>query len=274
MFGKLLKNDLKAQWQSVSSIFLVILIISSAAELFMAVSKSQIALVLGGLVVTMLMLFACFVIIIAVAMMFSKTLFGRAGYLTLTLPVKTEKLIWSKTLSGLIWTYAVYVLFFGAMFLWLYQIGDVMGADYKDMADQLFTLLFGKSISTLVASLVYYLVWFGILMFAAVQCMYLGITCSNVKPVSSLGIVGAVVIALAAMGAVITMTGIVTKGIPVGMVVSLESLVFTSNISETIHNTENFLYSFNFAGPLFTLLLSVFINIPITYLVKNKVNVK
>ena len=99
MFGKLLKNDLKAQWSSVSSIFLIILIASVVAEIAIAVSKSAVVTLLGGLLVSVLMLFACFVIVITVAMMFSKTLFGRAGYLTLTLPVKTNKLVWSKSLS-------------------------------------------------------------------------------------------------------------------------------------------------------------------------------
>ena len=107
MFGKLLKNDLKAQWYSVAPIFLCIFVIAAVSEIFVLVSKNNVVSTLGGLLVSLVLLFACFVIIIAVAMMFSKTVFGRAGYLTLTLPVKTRSLIWSKTLSGLIWTYAV-----------------------------------------------------------------------------------------------------------------------------------------------------------------------
>ena len=274
MFGKLLKNDLKAQWSSVSSIFLVILIVSVIAEIAICFSKSAGVTLLGGLLVSVLMLFACFVIIIAVAMMYSKTLFGRAGYLTLTLPVKTEKLIWSKTISGLIWTYAVYILFFGSVFLWFYQARDFLGYDYTDMADQLFTLLFGKSFSTLIATLIYYLIWFGIIMFAVVQCIYLGITCSNVKHISRLGVVGAILVTFTSLAVVILLTGFVTRYLPIGMVVTTESVVFTSNMAATQLKLDHYLYVFNFAGPVFIRFLSSLINIPLTYLVKNKVNVK
>jgi hypothetical protein len=274
MFGKLLKNDLKAQWSSVSSIFLVILIVSVVAEIAIAVSKSAAVTLLGGLLVSVLMLFACFVIIIAVAMMFSKTLFGRAGYLTLTLPVKTNKLIWSKTLSGLIWTYAVYILFFGSVFLWFYQARDFLGVDYTDMANQLFTMLFGKSFSTLAATLIYYLIWFGIIMYAVVQSIYLGITCSHVKGISSLGVVGAILITFLTMGAVVVLTGFVTRNLQIGMVVTTENVVFTSNLAATQLKLDRYLYGFNFAGPVFTLLLATVINAPLVYLVKNKVNIK
>lgn len=274
MFGKLLKNDLKAQWSSVSSIFLIILIASVVAEIAIAVSKSAVVTLLGGLLVSVLMLFACFVIVIAVAMMFSKTLFGRAGYLTLTLPVKTNKLVWSKTLSGLIWTYAVYILFFGAVFLWFYQARDYLGVDYTDMANQLFTMLFGKSFSTLAATLIYYLIWFGIIMFAVVQSIYLGITCSHVKGISAIGAVGAILVTFLTLGIVVALTGFVTRYLPMGMVVTAENVIFTSNIVTTQLKLDRYLYGFNFAGPAFTLLLSTLINIPIVYLVKNKVNIK
>lgn len=274
MFGKLLKNDLKAQWFSVAPIFLAVAVIAVVAEIFVLVSDNKIVAALGGFLVSLVLLFACFVIIIAVAMMFSKTVFGRAGYLTLTLPVKTNSLIWSKTLSALIWTYVVYMLFFCSLFLWIHQVGDVMGADFKDMADQIFTLLLGKSISTMVSMLVYYLIWFGIIMFIIVQCIYLGITCSHIYPVSKFGILGAIAVFFGAFAIVSSLTGAVTEFLPFGMVICEDTVTLTSNVVKTQSELGDFAYGFNFAGPLVMLIISVILNFPITYLVKNKVNIK
>ncbi len=274
MFGKLLKNDLKAQWYSVAPIFLCIFVIAAVAEIFVLVSKNSVVSALGGLLVSLVLLFACFVIIIAVAMMFSKTVFGRAGYLTLTLPVKTSSLIWSKTLSGLIWTYTVYMLFFASLFLWIHQVGENMGADFQDMADQIFTLLLGKSISTMISMLTYYLIWFAIIMFIIIQCLYLGITCSHVSPVSKLGILGAVIVFFGAFALTVGLTGIVTKFLPFGMVICEETVTLTSNVVRTQTELGDYAYGFNFAGPLVMLIISVVLNFPITYLTRNKVNIK
>ncbi len=273
MFGKLLKNDLKAQWFSVAPIFLCIIIISIVAELFVLLSENSVVTALGGLVVTIALLFACFVIIIAVAMMFAKTVFGKAGFLTLSLPVKTRSLIWSKTLSGLIWTYVVYMLFFGSLFLWIHQVGQQLGTDFQDMADQIFSLLLGKSISTMISMLSYYLVWFGIIMFLIIQCLYLGITCSYVSPISKLGVLGAVIIFFGSFALTISLTGVVTKFLPFGMVICEEIVTLTSNVVNTQKELGDYAYAFNFAGPLAILMISVVLNLPITYLAKNKVNI-
>ena len=274
MFGKLLKNDLKAQWFSVAPIFLAVAVIAVVAEGFVLISKNNLVSTLGGFLVSLVLLFACFVIIIAVAMMFSKTVFGRAGYLTLTLPVKTKALIWSKTLSALIWTYVVYILFFGSLFLWIHQVGGVMGADFQDMADQIFTLLLGKSVSTMISMLVYYLIWFGIIMFIIIQCLYLGITCSHISPVSKLGILGAIVVFFGAFAVVSSVTGVVTELLPFGMVICEETVTITSNVVKTQTTLGDYAYGFNFAGPIVMLIAAVLLNLPITYLVKNKVNIK
>ena len=274
MFGKLLKNDLKAQFFSIAPIFLSVFVVATVGELFVLFSKNQIATALGGFAVAIALLFACLVIIIAVALMFSKTVFGRAGYLTLTLPVKTSSLVWSKTLSALIWTYSIYMLFFGSFFLWIYQIGEKLGTDFKDMADQLFTLLWGKSIATMISMLAYYLIWFGIIMFTVVQCIHLGITCSNVTPFSKFGVLGAVVIFFVSFAAVSSITGVISNVLPFGMVICEETVTLTSNVGKTIRELGDYAYGFNFVGPLLTLAAAIGLHFPITYFIENKVNIK
>ena len=76
MFGKLLKNDLKAQWHSVNIILLCLAIICVAAEVFAMVCKNNMLSVLSGLLVFAVLVFACIVMVIAVSMLFSKTRFS------------------------------------------------------------------------------------------------------------------------------------------------------------------------------------------------------
>ncbi|MBQ8184074.1 MAG: hypothetical protein IJ025_09290 [Clostridia bacterium] len=274
MFGKLLKNDLKAQWHSISAIFLCIFIVGGVAELLVLFAKNDLVVILGGVVVCMAMFFACMVILIAVAMMFSKTTFGRAGYLTLTLPVKTSSLIWSKTLSGLIWTYVVYLLFFGSFFLWIYQVGNLMGGDLKDLADQLFILLLGRSLQTIVALATYYLVWIAIAMFLVVQCLYFAITCSHITPISKLGVLSTVIIFFASFAAIVGVTSLVTNIVPFGMVVHDDVITISTNVVKTLQAFRMDGYKFVFSGPVFMLISSILLNFPITYLAKHKVNIK
>ena len=273
MFGKLLKNDLKAQFHSIAPLFFTVYIIVFIGELF-SLLNDGIAGMIAGLGVVAVMLFACLVIIVAVALNFSKTVFGKAGYLTLTLPVKTGSLVLSKTLSSLIWTYSVYVLFFVFLFSWMYISSQRIGSDLIETADVFFGLLLGESISTMLSSMFYYLAWFGVIMFLVVQCMHFGITCSNVKPLSKFGAFSAIVIFFASFAFIVFVVGKIAKTLPIGMVVYEDIVTLTSNIPKTKNALGDTANGFGFVGPLLTLAASVGLHFPITYLIKHKVNVK
>lgn len=275
MFGKLLKNDLKAQWHSMSTIFLCVIIVSAVAELLVQFSNASVIKVLSGFVLILALLFACIVVVIAVGMMFSKTVFGRAGYLTLTLPVKTRSLIWSKTFSGLLWVYIVYILFFAAFFLWIYQTSTFLGGDLLTTAEELFTLLWGLSSETMISSVIYYLVWFAVAIFTLVQCIYFGITCSNVSPVSKLGNFGTVLISAVSIIILAILSTNIGNLFPFGMVMNGDVMTLTSDVYATkTAMASSYAYGFVFSGPILLAVFSCLLNIPITYMVKNKVNIK
>ncbi len=284
MFGKLLKNDLKAQWHSISTIFLCIFIVAGFAELLVLYSlkdifniwngKELVFVTLGGIIVCLAMFFACIVILIAVALMFSKTTFGRAGYLTLTLPVKTSSLIWSKTISGLVWTYITYLLFFGSFFLWIFQVGECMGGDLKDLADQLFMLLLGQSTQTIISLAVYYLVWVAVAMFLVVQCMYFGITCAHISRFSKLGPIATVLVFFGTFGVIVGLTLVVGKILPFGMIVHDDIITISSNVVKAQQELYRHGSIFIFSGPMFMLLCAGLLSLPITYLTKHKANIK
>ncbi len=282
MFGKLLKNDLKAQWHSVSVIFLCIAFIVCAAELFISLCIAEIipfkqsilkfgTVTLSGIAVMLAMFFACIVILIAVGLMFSKTTFGRAGYLTLTLPVKTSSLIWSKTVSGLIWTFVVYFLFFGSMCLWFTQ-SSYANEELRPLMETVLSAFFNLSLKTIISMVIYGFVILAMLMFFIVQCLYFSITCSHVSPLSKLSVFSAVIIFFATFGTVAGLTFGVFKVLPFGMVVHSGTITFTSNVIETFETVGGLPIIISI--PLFLLAISILLHFPITYLTKHKVNVK
>ena len=59
MFGKLLKNDLKAQFHSMSAIFFAIVIIAVGGEFVALFAKSDLGKIFGGVAVMAALLFAC-----------------------------------------------------------------------------------------------------------------------------------------------------------------------------------------------------------------------
>ncbi len=274
MFGKLLKNDLKAQFHSMSTIFFGIFIITAVAEIIALFSDNVVGKVFGGLAAVCVLLFACVFIMIAVGLMFSKTMFGRAGYLTLTLPVKTSKLIWSKTVSGLIWTFCAYFLFLGASVLWIYQVKDFVGEDAVESAETLLTLFGVPTFKMISIILIFFAIALSISVLLIIQSMYLGITLSNVKPFSKFSVIGTLVMFFATFLIIQKISTGLSDLLPFGMVISPETITFSSNTVETAAKLGSKVLCVNFCGPVFRLIMGILLHFPIVYLTKNKVNVQ
>lgn len=274
MFGKLLKNDLKAQYHSMSAIFFAIVIIAVGGEFVALFAKSDLGKIFGGVAVMAALLFACVFILIAVAMMYNKTMFGRAGYLTLTLPVKTGKLIWSKTISALIWTYLAYFLFLGSCFLWFGQVKDIMGEEALQSTELLLSLFGAPSFEMLSVVLIFFAVSLAISALMIVQSIFLGITLSNVKPFSKLGIIGIIIFSFSIFYCLQALSNGFSAILPVGMVISPDIVTFTSDTAKTAAELGKGVITINFSGPVFRLIAGIVLNIPVTYLTKNAVNIK
>ncbi len=274
MFGKLLKNELKAQWHSMSAIFFAIIVIAVAGELLAIFSSSQIGKVLGGLAVVAVLFFACVFILIAVGMMYNKTMYGRAGYLTLTLPVKTNKLIWAKTVSGIIWTYLVYFLFLGSCILWFYQVKELMGEEAFESAEIVLSLFGVPSFKMISVVCIFFAVSLAFSALMIVQCIFLGITLSNVKPFSKLGLIGTIIFAFLCFYCIQSVSNVISEVLPMGMVVSPELITFTSDTVSTAAELGEGVIKINFSGPAFRLLAGILLSIPVSQLTKNAINIK
>lgn len=269
MFGKLLKNDLKAQWFSVSAIYLCALIAVVVCEIGANVLKEQKQIVLCGGGVCLALLVASFTTLITVAIMFKNTMFGKAGYLTLTLPVKTTSLLASKTVSGLIWIFAVYSLLIGSLVLWLYQIKTLLGDQMTDTINNLFAIFGVPTVKTITLGVVIACILFAAIILLTVQCMYLALTLSQIKPISSFGKFGTIILFFVLAGVLLSLSGTVSDMLPINIVVSETAILFTSD-STVVDGTMNF----RLTGAFFNIVASVILQFPMAFLINKKINLK
>ena len=274
MFGKLLKNDLKAQWHSMSMVFLCTFIVALVAEIFTLTSDNKIVTVMGGMLVSLALGFACIIIIIAVAMMFSKTMFGRAGYLTLTLPVKTGSLLASKTISSLIWVFVVYALFLGSLILWVFQVKDSLGPEVMESAESLLKLVGVPSFLTIFMGVFSFCISLIVLVLLAVQSLQLGLTLSHVSPVSKFGNIGVIVIFFGLIAVVQSISNEIADVLPCGLVITSDVIKFTSDIHSTKASLGLNALGVNIVGSLVRLAIAIALHFPTKYLIQHKVNVK
>lgn len=273
MFGKLLKNDLKAQWHSMSTLFLAIIILTSAIELSVLFSKNLLIQALGGGVVMAVLFFACIVILVAVSSAFSKTMFGRAGYLTMSLPVKTGSLIASKTLSGLIWIFAVYALFIGSFALWVSQVYNAVGEETLSAVEDLLSVFGVPSVTTISVGITAFCVSLAATVLVAVQALYLGETLSHVSPVSKFGKFGAIIIFFAVFLIVLKISEKCSSLADIGMVISDDIISFTTEAAKTRREMSGAAMTVGFTSTIVRLVIGIAMHFPITKLVKDKVNI-
>ncbi len=269
MFGKLLKNDLKAQWNSISAIYFATLIVVVAGEIGANVLKEDKYIVLCGGAVCLALLIASITTIFTVAIMFNNTMFGRAGYLTLTLPVSPHALLISKTCSGLIWVFSLYSLLIGSLVLWLYQIRTVLGDQLTNTVDDLLSLFGIPSTKTIVLGVVVICILFAAVILLLIECLYFSLTLSQIKPISSFGKFGTIVLFFALVSFVLGLSENVSDLLPLNVIISETSIIFTDS-SEVTDNTMNF----RLTGAIFNMIASALIHFPMVTLINKKINLK
>lgn len=269
MFGKLLKNDLKAQWFSVSAIYFCTLIAVVVFEIGANVLEEDKYVALCGGGVCLALLVASATTLVTVAMMFNKTMFGKAGYLTLTLPVKTHALLASKTITGLIWIFSVYILLIGSLVLWLYQIKILLGDQMADTIDSLLEIFGAPSVKTITIGIVIACILFIAIILLVVQCIHLSLTFSQIKPVSSFGKFGTIVVFFVLIGVLLSLSGTISDALPLNIIISETEILLTSN---SIVSPETM--NFRITGAIFNVIASIALHFPVVFLINKKINLK
>lgn len=138
MFGKLLKYELKSIGKWYVLLNIAILAISTALGLIIkgfvtdARNTENFSYSLNSKLLPLSLVFILAALIMGawiatlfiIINRFNKNIFGREGYLTLTLPVSTHQIILSKLVAALIWNFFIsLIIFLGLVLVFLPSIG-------------------------------------------------------------------------------------------------------------------------------------------------------
>lgn len=275
MIGKLIKHDLKAGARRMGNIYLAALI-ASGAMIVSAFIESGLLRFLSSMVVVVVAFVAVIMTFASVIFGANKTLFGREGYLTQTLPVKTSALIFSKWFTSSIWllvSYAFVIVAFISVFIY-WTSENQEGAQIYDM---IYSVLqtFGVGAETVYQKSLAIQAVIGLFnMSIFVMYILFAITLSNIRPFHKLGTFG-VIIYLAVIVFVI-------QGISYGLesLCDVTLIIEQSGMSMTVSQSAirqaemTGASVIGFTGVYFKTIVTVFLYILTVQLTENKINLK
>ncbi len=274
MLGKLIKNDLKAGLHTVGGVYLAALIVAAAAIVGIAGSTIIIIKVVLSIVLIAMMLFVVVFTFFAVIAMFNKSVYGNPGYLTLTLPVKEWQLIFSKTLTGIIFILVSYIALIGSI------VGDIFYlSEQKEAAFA--TMFWGQleaggmpSLATIRASFVLVSVLGLISIYLIVSSLHMAVTLTNVSKLEKLGMFGSIIFFFGIYG---VLSWVCTK---LGALIGFRAIVADQSVyltfSDAVVQAQRNLGArvFDLSSQFFMLLFAMALCAGIIFLIRKTVNVK
>ena len=275
MTGKLIKHELKAGARRMSNIYIAAGI-ACLAMLFSAFFKNGFMRFITSAAVVVIAAIAVIVTFASVVFGANKSLFGREGYLTQTLPVRTSSLIFAKWFASSVWVLASYalaaVVFVAVFVYWTTQNQE--GAQIYDMIYQ-FLQGFGVGAESVYQK---YLLISAIVGFfnACIFVMYVlfSITVSNINPFHRLGTLG-VILYLA--GTIFVIQGI-TMGLEklcdITLIIAGSGMSMTVSPEVVLQATASGAMTIGFTGVYFKILVTVFLFILTVQLTETKINLK
>ena len=116
MLGKLLKYELKSTSRIMGVLYLALLVVAAVVgfvargTIWEATQGNAIAVVISGLIYTLLVMALLIITIVMVLQRFYKNLLKEEGYLMHTLPVTPRQLILAKLLVAALWVFVLSML--------------------------------------------------------------------------------------------------------------------------------------------------------------------
>lgn len=298
MLGKLTKNSFKANFNSISNVYLamgIMGIVIFVLYLFdwskMGESGVWIGLGAKALVDTALCITAVIgtiMTLVGVVSEFNRNMFGNEGHLTMTLPVRSSTLLLSKWISGSFWIIVSYLI------LCVCTIGSVI-----DISRYVLSVVNGyeefSSISTLITeglesilsaagvkmpSLQVLLSLMSIYAFDGavrivvfVLLMYFAITLSHCRPFHKLGKFGKIVYFFVGLFAVSTFAKMITNLVKIYLLISETNYSFTLSEAEVALAWDMGFAAYSVTNLYCTAIAAVFVFLITTVLIDRHVNV-
>lgn len=275
MIGKLIKHDLKAGARRMGNIYLAAAI-AIGAMLFSALFNSGFLRFICSIAVVIVAFVAVIVTFASVVFGANKSLFGREGYLTQTLPVRTSSLIFSKWLSSSIWVIISYALvavsIVGVFIYW--TVENQEGAEIYDMIYS-FAQSFGIGAEEVYQKYIIISAIIG-LFNACIFVMFImfAITLSNINPFHRLGTFGIIIYLALTIFVIQGATYGLEKLCDITLIIEQSGMTMTVDPLIVAQVQASGGVAIGFTGVYFKAIVTVFLYILTVQLTESKINLK
>lgn len=298
MLGKLIKNSFKAHASAVYTIYIAMGITGLVMLVLMLINwtrngESSLGwgMAIKGLAATALCIMAFVGVIltfVAVFGDFSRSMYGKEGHLTMTLPVRASSLLLAKWISGTFWVILSYttlcLCFFGSsIYLMQHSLSVVEDNEAyysiyelaKEMLTQLFESMgiYLPTMTVILNVISLYAIGGGIYACVFVLLVYAGITLSHCRPFNKLGKIGALLYFIAGFTVIEIFAVIVTKLIDIHMLISPDAFTFTISQSEVDRAWSMGFGAVPITNPYCVAIMAVVLFLGVAFLIDRKVNV-
>ncbi|MBR5438584.1 MAG: hypothetical protein IKV21_06665 [Clostridia bacterium] len=273
MLGKLIRHELRHSARYTMSIYIAVVALSAIMGLSLLSSAtwmgvmSCVALYVAGFV-------AVIVTLVSVIKNFYDTLFGRQGYLTLTLPVKCSTLLISKVMVSFIWIVASFALMAGTLILIFFYAKEKSAGYFTFISDAISVsgiLEMLPSAVTVIKLLIVTAIWAVITIFTYVSFVYFTVTVANTRALQSHPKIMGGLVFLCIFSVNNSISNVFTEYLPVSFNVGSDKVFFAF---ERMNMVEEALLSYGVGGTVFSGLVALGLLYLTGYILEHKVNLK
>ncbi|HCT16703.1 MAG TPA: hypothetical protein DIW36_04790 [Ruminococcaceae bacterium] len=233
MLGKLLKHEFIATGRIMGALYAVVAVIMAyvLGSYYISKDTATTGQMLG--ITVLLLISSCSFILTAVVMIvnFQRSLYGEQGYLSFTLPVKGSTLLFSKIIASTVWFVAAFLCLMGSAAITYFVVKeDVIGDETFSTIESLLPMfLQGKSISTIVTSIVISMISY-FLRFAVITLeMYFAISLAKTRHFQKRYLLWTIIFTIVILFAVEKISGVISDNITFGLsIVGNELSVITN----------------------------------------------
>lgn len=274
MIGKLIKHDLKAGARQMSRIYFAALI-ACVAMIFSSFTKSGFLRILSFGAVAVIAAIAIIITFVSVVFGANKTLFGREGYLTQTLPVRTSSLIFSKWLTSSFWVIVGFTFFAVVLVSIVAYLttGDQEGVEFYEIVTMVLQQ-FGIGVDKVSKTI--FIIKSMIGLFTAcifVMWILFAITLSNIRPFHKLGSFGIIIYLALTIFIVQGASNGLEKLCDITLVVAESGMTMTVDMA-AVHSAVVNGTAIGFTSVYFKIIVTIFLYIITVQLTESKINLK
>ncbi len=262
MLAKLLKHEFIATGRIMGVLYAVVAVIMAYILGSYYIGKGDEAATTGQMLGMMVLLIisSCsfFLTVIVMITNFQRSLYGDQGYLSFTLPVRSVTLLGSKVIVSTVWFIAAFACLMGTMAIMYFVIKeDYIGQESYSMIESMLPMLLGgKSLATVIASIVISLISFFI-RFAVLSIeVYFAISLANTRLFQKRHLLWTIVFSMGIIYVAEQISTLISDQIDFGLAVTADKITFVTDYlyvgaSATFINLTTILISLIFGTAFF-----------------------